>query len=140
MRPEALRAAREIANLCGFLPPEDPQRIATLTASFEGRTLATSTNPALAARIAQNAADHAIAAPVLIAQGLADVVVPPPATDAYVAERCAAGQQLEYWTFTKLDHGTIVQPGSSLTEPLVAWTTARFTSEPQANGCVRRPF
>jgi pimeloyl-ACP methyl ester carboxylesterase len=140
VRPEALQAAREIATLCGFLPPEDPHRIAALTASFEGRTLATSTNPVLAARIAQNTADQAIAAPVVIAQGRADGVVPPPATDAYVAERCAAGQRLEYWTFAKLDHGTIVQPGTSLAEPLVAWTKARFANEPQANGCARRSF
>jgi pimeloyl-ACP methyl ester carboxylesterase len=96
VRPEALQAAREMANLCGFLPPEDPKRIATLGASFDGRALATSTDKAFAAKLAQNAADHPIAAPLVIAQGLADTVVPPAATDAYVKERCAAGQRLEY--------------------------------------------
>jgi len=34
---------------------------------------------------------------LLIAQGLQDEVVLPAATDAYVDERCAAGQRLEYW-------------------------------------------
>jgi acetyl esterase/lipase len=132
IRPEALNAAREITNLCGFFPPSDPQRISALTATFEGRALTTSTNPALAARLAQNTADHAIAAPL--------VVVPPAATNAYIDERCGAGQQLEYWTFAGLDHGGIVQPGTSLDEPLVAWTTARFAKQPAPSGCPRKSF
>jgi pimeloyl-ACP methyl ester carboxylesterase len=141
LRPEALLAARQITDLCGFLPPEDPQRIAALTATFDGPALATGTNAALVARLAQNAADHPIAAPVVIAQGLADVVVPPPATDAYVDGRCAAGQKrLEYWTFPGRDHGTIVQPGTSLDAPLVAWTLARFANKPPPSGCTRRSF
>jgi acetyl esterase/lipase len=140
LRPEALPAAREIVNRCGFLPPEDPQRIAALTQTFEGPALATSTNAALASRLAQNTADHPIAAPVVIAQGLADIVVPTLATDAYVAGRCAAGQRLEYWTLAGLDHLGIVQPDTALDEPLIAWTRARFANEMQQGGCVRRSF
>jgi pimeloyl-ACP methyl ester carboxylesterase len=140
LRPEALPAARQITDLCGFLPPEDPQRIAALTATFDGPALATGTNAALVARLAQNAADHPIAAPVVIAQGLADVVVPPPATDAYVDGRCTAGQRVEYWTFPGRDHGTIVQPGTSLDAPLVAWTLARFANKPPPSGCTHRSF
>jgi acetyl esterase/lipase len=140
LRPEALAAALEIVNLCGFFPPEDPKRIMALTATFDGPALAMSTNAALAARLMQNTADGAIAAPVVIAQGLADVVVLPPATDTYVNERCAASQRLEYWTFAGRDHGTIVRPGTPLEEPLVAWTTARFANEPQASGCTRKSF
>jgi len=52
-----------------------------LTTSFQGRALAMGTNPRLAARLRQNKADGAIAAPVVIAQGLTDVVVPPAATN-----------------------------------------------------------
>jgi pimeloyl-ACP methyl ester carboxylesterase len=140
VRPAALQAAREIANLCGFLPPEDPQRVTALTATFDGPALATVTDAVLAARLVQNAADHPIAAPLLIAQGRKDVIVPPPATDAYVDARCAAGQRLEYWTFATLDHGTIVQPGTPLDAPLMAWTTSRFANVPEASGCVRRSF
>ena len=77
---------------------------------------------------------------LLIAQGLADPVVPPAATNEYIERRCAAGQRLDYWMFTGPDHGTIVQPGSLLTEPLVAWTAARFANHPQAKGCARRSF
>jgi pimeloyl-ACP methyl ester carboxylesterase len=140
VRPEALDAARQIANLCCFLPPEDLERIGALSATFEGRALATSSNKALQARLEQNTPEGPIQAPVVIAQGLSDIVVPPSATDAYVEERCAAGQPLEYWTFKGRDHLTIVQPGTPLEEPLLKWTTARFANEPQATGCVRKSF
>jgi pimeloyl-ACP methyl ester carboxylesterase len=140
IRPEALDAARQIVNLCDFLPPEDPERVEALARTFEGPALATSSNKALEARLEQNAADGAIQAPVVIAQGLSDVVVPPSATNAYVEERCAAGQRLEYWTFAGRDHLTIIQPGTPLEELLVKWTTARFANEPQATGCVRKSF
>ena len=139
VRPQALAAAREIAGLCGFLPAEEPERAAVLTTTFEGPALATRSNAALAARIAQNGADHPIAAPVVIAQGAEDDVVPPATNAGYVERRCAAGQRLEYWTFAGLDHG-MVQPGSPLEEPLMAWTAARFANEPPPAGCTRKSF
>jgi pimeloyl-ACP methyl ester carboxylesterase len=140
LRPAAVKAARQIVDLCAFAPPEDPEQILALASTFDGPALAIPANRALVARLTQNVPNQPIAAPLLIAQGLADPVIPPAATSEYVDQRCAAGQHLEYWTFTGLDHGTIVRPGSSLTEPLVAWTSARFTNEPPAKGCVRRSF
>jgi pimeloyl-ACP methyl ester carboxylesterase len=140
IRHEALDAARQIVNLCCFLPPKDQERIAALSATFEGPALATSSNKALQARLEQNTADGLITAPVVIAQGLSDTVVPSSATDAYVEERCAAGQQLEYWTFAGRDHLTIIQPGTPLEDLLINWTMARFANEPQATGCIRNSF
>ena len=140
LRPEALDAARQIVNLCDFLPPEDSERIEALAATFDGPALATSSNKALQARLEQNTARGLIQAPVVIAQGLSDIVVPPSATDAYVEERCSAGQRLEYWTFTGRDHFTIAQPGAPLEELLIRWTMARFANEPQAVGCVHKSF
>jgi pimeloyl-ACP methyl ester carboxylesterase len=140
LRHEALNAARQIVNLCCFLPPEDQERIGALSATFEGPALATSSNKALQARLEQNTADGLITAPVVIAQGLSDIVVLQSATDAYVKERCAAGQPLEYWTFLGRDHLTIVHPGTPLQELLIKWTTARFANEPQQPGCVRKSF
>jgi pimeloyl-ACP methyl ester carboxylesterase len=139
LRPEALDAARQMVNLCDFLPPEDSERIEALAATFDGPALASS-NKALQARLKQNTADGLIKAPVVIAQGLSDTAVPPQATDAYVTERSSAGQRLEYWTFAGRDHFTIVQPGTPLEEMLMTWTTARFANEPQATGCVRKSF
>jgi len=140
LRPEALDAARQIVNLCGFFPPEDPKQIAALTATFDGPALALDTNKTLATRLAQNTADHPIAVPLVIAQGMTDPVVLPAITDAYVDQRCAAGQRLEYWQIAGHDHGGIVQPGSPLEDPLVAWTKARFSGESQAGGCSKKSF
>jgi pimeloyl-ACP methyl ester carboxylesterase len=140
LRPEALTAAREMVNLCGAFPVEDPRRTAQLLKTFDGTSLATATNKALAAHLAQNTADAPIPVPVVIAQGLADTVVPPAATDAYVDGRCTSGQRLEYWKFAAPDHGGIVQPGSPLEAPLVAWTTTRFSSAPAPGGCIRKSF
>ncbi|PYL64713.1 MAG: hypothetical protein DMF20_10090 [Verrucomicrobia bacterium] len=139
VRPEALDAARQIVNLCDFVP-EELQRIEALAATFDGPALATSSNKALQARIKQNTADGPIQAPVLIAQGLSDNVVPSSATDAYVEERCAAGQPLEYWTFAGRDHLSIFQRGTPFEELLIKWTTARLANDPSATGCVSKSF
>jgi pimeloyl-ACP methyl ester carboxylesterase len=140
LRPEALEAARQIVNLCDFVPPEDQERIAALAATFDGPALATSSNKALQARLEQNTPDGVIKVPVVIAQGLSDTVVPSRATDAYVDARCSAGQRLEYWTFAGRDHFTIVQPGTLLEELLIKWTTARFANELQGSDCVYKSF
>jgi pimeloyl-ACP methyl ester carboxylesterase len=140
IRPEALDAARQIVNLCDFLPPEDAERLEALAGTFDGPALATSLNKVLQARLEENTADGPIQAPVVIAQGLSDTAVPRSATDAYVEERCAAGQQLEYWTFAGRDHLTIIQSGTPLEDPLIDWTTVRFANEPRAAGCVRKFF
>jgi pimeloyl-ACP methyl ester carboxylesterase len=140
IRPEALDAARQMVNLCQSLPPEDPQRIEALMKTFDGPALATSSNKALQTRLEQNTADGLITAPVVIAQGLSDIVVPPHATEAYMEERCSAGQRLEYWTFATLDHFTIIEPGTPLEGLLIKWTMARFANEPQASGCVYKSF
>jgi pimeloyl-ACP methyl ester carboxylesterase len=139
VRPEALDAARQIVNLCVFVR-EDLQRIEALDATFDGPALATSSNKALQARLEQNIANGPIQAPVVIVQGLSDTVVPPSATDAYVEERCAAGQPLEYWTFAGRDHLTIFQRDTPLKKPLIEWTAARFANQPQATACVRKSF
>ncbi len=140
LRPEAVDAARQIVNLCCFLPPEDAERVQALAATFDGPALATNSNKALQARLEQNTADGLITAPVVIAQGLSDNVVPPSATDAYVEERCSTDQRLEYWTFAGRDHLSIIQPGTPLEDPLIKWTMARFANEPPAGGCVHKSF
>ena len=140
VRPEARVAAREMTSLCGFLPLEDPVRMMALAGTFDGRALAIRINAALDARLAQNTAKDPIDAPLVIAQGLSDVVVLPDATTIYVKQRCSAGQQIDYWTFMGIDHGTIIQPGSPLEAPLIAWTIARFADDAALPGCTRTVF
>ena len=140
IRPEALEAARQMVSLCEFLPTEDAERIETLAETFNGPALATSSNKALQTRLEQNAPDEPIQAPVVVAQGLSDFVVPPSVTSAWVDRRCAAGQRIEYWTFGGRGHLDIALPGTALEELLVNWTTARFANEPAPTGCVRKSF
>jgi pimeloyl-ACP methyl ester carboxylesterase len=139
LRPEALDAARQMIKLCDSLP-EDSEKLEALAATFDGPALATSSNKALQARLEQNTPDSLIKAPLVIAQGLSDNVVPASATDAYVEERCSAGQRLEYWTFADRDHFTIVQPNAPLENLLIRWTASRFANEQQTSGCVRKSF
>lgn len=140
VRPEALQAAREMVNLCVFFPRSDPERAKALMATFEGRALATDANPKFSARQKENSPDRPITAPLLVVQGLEDVAILPPVTDAYVKERCASGQQVEYWTVAGRDHLGIVMPGSPIEEPLAAWTAARFANKPEVTGCTRKSF
>ena len=140
IRSEALDAALQIVNLCESVPPGDSERIEALVATFDGPALATNSNKALQARLEQNTANGPIKAPVVVVQGLSDTVVPSHATDAYVEDRCSAGQPLEYWTFARRDHFTIVHPGSPLEEMLTKWTMARFANAPQGNGCIHKSF
>ena len=57
------------------------------------------------ARSAENTPSGAIAAPVLVAQGTSDEVVPIGITQAWVAARCAAGQPVDFRTILPgLDH------------------------------------
>ena len=99
--------------------------------------LTTPPSPAVAGRFAENAPGRPIAAPLLVAQGLGDELVLPTLTEAFVTSRCAAGQRLDYWAFSGLDHAGLVHPNSPLLSLLLAWTAARFAGEPQADGCHR---
>lgn len=81
-------------------------------------------------RLAQNDPDGAIAAPLLLAQGLADEVIDPALQAGFVARRCAAGQAIDYRTFPGLTHVSLVGPGSDLTPQLLDWTKARFAGDP----------
>lgn len=137
LRSVAVAAGAEMAKLCGVLPPQEPARLRTLAESFVGRALAVDTNAAFMARLKENAATQPIGAPLLIAQGAADTVVPAAVIDRYVDARCRAGQRLEYWRFAGRDHMGVVQANSPLIGKMMTWTKARFAGEPQPTGCKR---
>lgn len=94
---------------------------------------------ALGARLRENSADIAIAAPVWIAQGDRDELVLPAVQTAYVERRCKAGQPLAYRLYPGRDHLSLVAPGSPLEADLVAWTRARFAGEPESQTCTGSP-
>jgi alpha-beta hydrolase superfamily lysophospholipase len=90
---------------------------------------------ALGVRFRQNTPGERIAAPVLIAQGLADDLVLPWVQDHFVRRRCESGQSLEYRTYEGRDHISVVAPDSPLTADLVEWTSQRFAGTPVPDGC-----
>lgn len=86
-------------------------------------------------RLLENTPARPIVAPVLIAQGDADVLVLPSLQRDFVRRRCAAGQALTYRTYDGRDHLSVLAPGSPLIPELVDWTRARFAGESQPDGC-----
>lgn len=89
----------------------------------------------LARRLSENDATGAIEAPVLIAQGESDRVVTLRLQDAYVRERCEAGQSLDYRTYPGRGHGDLLKEPSPFVDELLTWTADRFASKPTTTTC-----
>lgn len=126
--------ARQMADLSQF-DPNDIPTLQALTEQLGGTSvLADPAAGALGERLRENARTAPLAVPLLIAQGLTDIVINPSVNDAYVEERCAAGQDIEYWRIPERDHGGIVAPDSPIGEPLIHWTRDRFAVPASAMG------
>lgn len=89
----------------------------------------------LGAALRANTPRDLIEAPVFIAQGESDNLVFPDIQAAYVVAQCAAGQSIDYRTYTDEDHISLVAPESPLTADLVTWTRERFQGAPAPNAC-----
>src|SRR5690606_29457732 len=59
-------------------------------------------------------------------------------TAGFIEARCATGADISYWQVPGQDHLGLVRPGSSLEDPLIAWTQERFAGEPAPAKCVTR--
>lgn len=97
--------------------------------------LALPPSEAFRTRLEENEPDGEFTAPVVVAQGLADVVVLPQVTAEFVAARCAAGSAISFWELPGQDHLSLVQVGSPLEAPLIAWTQQRFAGDAPAETC-----
>jgi uncharacterized membrane protein HdeD (DUF308 family)/alpha-beta hydrolase superfamily lysophospholipase len=90
----------------------------------------------LVARLEENLPAAAIVAPLLLAQGSTDGLIVPDVQSDYVAERCAAGYDVDYRTYPGLGHVPLVETGSPLIPELFAWTADRFAgAEPAPASC-----
>lgn len=72
------------------------------------------------------------AAPVLLLQGLADVVVPPASTDEVFERMCARGTRVAYRRYAEADHKGVV--AASVADAL-AWARARLAGATAATDC-----
>jgi alpha-beta hydrolase superfamily lysophospholipase/uncharacterized membrane protein HdeD (DUF308 family) len=123
----------QIAGKCLF---GSGQRTAeALASSLNGPVLPPVPTGQLADLLRRNTPQDPITAPVLIAQGSVDTIVPAALQRTYVGARCAAGQALDYREFPGLDHLPLVAANSPLVPRLEAWTIARLAGEPARNTC-----
>lgn len=137
VRKGARPAARGIASRCLATP-------GAYLSLVEGESLRTSIFaedpskvPALVQHMDENSASGRIPFPLFIGQGEADDVVDPKVTETYVDELCEAGQDLDFYLLPGVTHFSIVDKGSPIDEPLLAWTADRFAGDPVAEGCQR---
>jgi alpha-beta hydrolase superfamily lysophospholipase len=100
---------------------------------------ATEAGGAFGHRLEENTPTAHIAAPLLIAQGLADDLVYPDVQAAYVERQCRSGQSLTYLTYPGRDHDSVVAADSPVYADLVRWSAERFQGLPVRDRCPSGP-
>jgi pimeloyl-ACP methyl ester carboxylesterase len=130
--PEGAREiSREIVDLCP--EPKEYPRLQQLGTQLGAATVLAPSGP-FADRLRENAPNHPIDVPLLVIQGLDDLVVPPSVTDTYVDQRCADKQELAYWRVRGRDHNSLLAGNGQISDMLVSWTEDRLAHKPQT-GC-----
>jgi alpha-beta hydrolase superfamily lysophospholipase len=81
---------------------------------------------------ADTAGNVAVAAPMLVYQGLSDDVVYKVFTDQYVKKACALGNTVEYKTFTGKDH---YEENDAAEKDVLEWMQARLAGAPAPSTC-----
>jgi hypothetical protein len=76
---------------------------------------------------------HAV--PLLVSQGLADEIVRPTVTEAFVGQQCAAGATIELDRYPGVGH---FQVRTVAATRVVDWLIDRLHGEPAASGCSTR--
>ena len=128
IRPPAEATARALAARC----LDDPGTAVSLTASLLQETTIWAggeIDGPLRERAEENIPTTPIPAPVLIAQGEDDAAIPLASQDAYTANRCGEGWELDYRTYPGLDHLPLVEPDSEAIDDVFVWTAALFSGE-----------
>lgn len=134
VRPAARPIVREIAARC-LSEPSALVSVATVLSLDKPVWSGDPKHGAFAARLRENVPTGPVTAPLLLAQGAADDLVTPAAQDAYVAERCAAGQALDHRSYPGRDHLSLVAADSPAMADLLTWTEERFAGQPGRDTC-----
>lgn len=92
-------------------------------------------NGPLGDKLRENSVNMPIEVPLFVGQGLSDQLVLPAMQQDWVAERCAAGQTMEYREYAGRDHMPLVEDDSPLIDDLVSWANDRLTSKEPVNTC-----
>jgi uncharacterized membrane protein HdeD (DUF308 family)/alpha-beta hydrolase superfamily lysophospholipase len=116
----------------------DPGLLATIVTTLPATQSVFAVSPgtgAAGARLRQNTPTAHIAAPLLVAQGTSDEVIPISITKQWVSQQCAAGQHLDFQTYPDKTHMSVLATNSPLPKDLIAWTAARFAGQPAPQTC-----
>ena len=130
---------RDLAAEC-LAAPQDYADLAQRLMSFHDGQLFDQAfaGGAMGRRLAENEPPvAAVEAPLLIAQGSNDTVVPADQQAQVAAAACTAGKALEYLAVEGRDHLGLVLEDSPAYPDVFAWTDARFAGEPGPTECVR---
>jgi len=132
--PSARISVDEVARRCLVDPAT---LVSVVQAGLSGAPVWTKdpSTGALGERAQQNVPLKPIPVPLLIAQGLADPLIVPPAQQAYVDELCSRGQAVDYRTYPGRDHMGVVTGDSPLLPELLEWTKDRFEGRPPTPTC-----
>lgn len=125
---------REMSERCLAEPAVFVSILSSLAVDFSSFTSDLNSGP-LGERFVENTPPYDIEAPLLLGQGGADSLVKPEVQDEYVAEMCAAGQDVDYRVYEGLDHVPLVEADSPLIPELLEWTRARLAGEPADSTC-----
>lgn len=136
VRPGADTVLRRMSERC----LSDPAIIVSVAAAIgmSGDPRLFSTPPAsgaLGRHLRDNAAPLRQTAPLLLAHGGADSVIPVGTQADFVDRMCAAGQDVDFRIYDGFEHAAVVERPSPLIEELIDWTRARFAGEPVEEGC-----
>ncbi|GGO77389.1 hypothetical protein GCM10012276_32370 [Nocardioides deserti] len=89
----------------------------------------------LADRLAENVPTGPWAAPLFVAQGTADEVIPVRLTEAWIPRACASGATLTFSTYDGGTHMSVLEPDAPLSGQLEQWTVDRFAGVSAPTDC-----
>lgn len=93
------------------------------------------TDPTWRSLLDQNSPDPTgVGPPLLVGQGLADELIIPDVTEAWVVARCDAGRTTEWRTYADVNHTAVVGPGGA---DALSWTIDRFEGVTATSECPR---
>lgn len=125
--PGARTMVREMTQRCLSEPGVVVSALTALGVS-EDRPLYTGdlTEGTLGRRLQENVPTGPWTAPLFIAWGAQDEVLPPASQREFIARLCEAGQPVRYAEYQNRMHQDILQPTSRLVPTLLRWTDQRF--------------
>lgn len=134
VRPVARLAFDEVVGRCLSEPAALLSVIGSLAAGTDVFSRDLAGGPLLE-RVTANVPTLSIEAPLLLAQGETDTLIQRAVQDGYVADRCAAGQAIDYRTYPGLGHIELVEADSALLPDLFEWIEARLDGAPATPTC-----